>query len=202
MYYWFFSLHHAEACWINLLKLKFKMLSWRRIHTQTMSEENTSISPYSSMKEVKKNDTRRTKVKVHSSASGNQAPKSFGGWDQGLWIFVLKRRQQGVKDLGSWHDSKPWELHHLQRAANQLLMRKKEGLAGQCSKKGNLLLWKVTVTEKGPHSAGRAVLRRHMKHNCAVLSLLAKKASTLVSFKHKVPPKNSFNCVHSDKQLY
>lgn len=37
---------------------------------------------------------------------------------------------------------------------------------------------------------------------CAVLSLLAKKASTRVSFKHKVPPENSFNCVHSDKQLY
>lgn len=38
-----------------------------------------------------------------------------------------------MKDLGSWHDSKPWDFHRL-------------------------------VTEKGSHSAGRAVLRHHMKH--------------------------------------
>lgn len=76
-----FFLRHAEASWIHLLKLRFKMLSWRSIHTQTMPEEDTSISPYSSMKEVKENDMRRRKVKVHSSASGNQVPKSFAGWD-------------------------------------------------------------------------------------------------------------------------
>lgn len=61
--------------------------------------------------------------------------------------------------------------------------------------KGNCHWNRVTFSRQS------CAMASHEAH-CAVLSLLAKESSTQVGFKHKVPPENSFNCVHSDKQLY
>lgn len=93
-----FSLHHAEACWIHLLKLRFKMLSWRRIHTQTMPEENTSISPYSSMKEVKMTSEKQ-KWRSIVVLLGTKCQNLLGDETRGCWCLCLRG---GSKEWRIW----------------------------------------------------------------------------------------------------